>query len=222
MNKSLDYFPGELEATMAATFTRAARLRQWLGQPDADPFLKECKSVFDKAFGGRQSDGEDVSPENEPTQSRTQSVPPELMTLINDTRIHLAARYKDKESGIIYSRSTTHVGNSLIMFYTNGDFKQTPVPGSIQYIIETPGKSPTVRFAVSCQLPAPPNSIDPFFPYVDFPAKVFSTKLSPTLKVVEPDWVFAHYARWNIDAERAVVLTLARVSRDTLSSNLLI
>jgi len=206
---------------MAATFTRAARLRQWLGRPDSDPFLKECKWVFDKAFGSGQSVDEHVSSNNEPAHCRTQSIPPKLASLINDTRVHLAARYKDEE-GIIYSRAATHVGNSLIMFYPDGNFKHTPVPGSIQYIIETPGKSSTVRFAVSCQLPAPPNSIDPFLPYVDFPGKIFSTELSPTLKIVQPDWVFAHYARWNIDAERAVVLTLSQVSQDTRSQNIFV
>jgi hypothetical protein len=42
---------GQLEATMGVSFIKAGKLKHWLARPDCPEFLKECKVVFDKAFG---------------------------------------------------------------------------------------------------------------------------------------------------------------------------
>ncbi|KAF9521984.1 hypothetical protein CPB83DRAFT_751682, partial [Crepidotus variabilis] len=42
---------GQIEATMFTLWIRAARLRMWLKRPDCPPALRECRKVFDKAFG---------------------------------------------------------------------------------------------------------------------------------------------------------------------------
>jgi hypothetical protein len=46
-----NHMHGELEATMAMSFLKGARLRQWINRPDCPAILKECKILFDKAFG---------------------------------------------------------------------------------------------------------------------------------------------------------------------------
>jgi hypothetical protein len=54
---------GELEATMTVSFLKDARLRQWINRPDCPTILKECKVLFDKAFGN------DVSMDDKPADS---------------------------------------------------------------------------------------------------------------------------------------------------------
>ncbi|KJA14083.1 hypothetical protein HYPSUDRAFT_150821, partial [Hypholoma sublateritium FD-334 SS-4] len=41
---------------------------------------------------------------------------------------------------------------------------------------------------------------------------VYSPSLSSDLSLVQPTWVLSHYARWKLDEDRVVVLTLSRVS----------
>ncbi|KJA13345.1 hypothetical protein HYPSUDRAFT_151691, partial [Hypholoma sublateritium FD-334 SS-4] len=41
---------------------------------------------------------------------------------------------------------------------------------------------------------------------------IYSPGLSSDLSLVQPTWVLSHYARWKLDEDRAVVLTLSRVS----------
>ncbi|KJA13070.1 hypothetical protein HYPSUDRAFT_151982, partial [Hypholoma sublateritium FD-334 SS-4] len=109
-----------------------------------------------------------------------------------------------------FSRASTHMGNSLIMHYPAGNFETDPIPGSIEYIIVK--KNMEVLYAVHMQTPAPAGTVDPFRSYPHFPAKVYSQSLSSDLSLVQLTWVLSHYARWKLDEDRVVVLTLSRVS----------
>ena len=42
---------------------------------------------------------------------------------------------KDK-TGVVYSHTSTDIGNSLIFFYPQGNRLLKPIPGSIKYIYE--------------------------------------------------------------------------------------
>ncbi|KAF8953884.1 hypothetical protein BDZ97DRAFT_1678653 [Flammula alnicola] len=170
---------------MLNSFTRAGKLKRWLARPDCPPFLKACKAAFDKAFG----------------QEREQD------TWQNDD---VALRARHRFDNVFFSHASTHVGNSLILYYPDGDYGATPLPGSIEYIVVTKNKG--VVYAVRRQLPAPSGSLDPFRFYPHFLAKTYSTTLSTDLQIIYPEWVISHYARWKLDKDRAVVLTLSRVS----------
>jgi len=195
---------GELEATMGASFIKAAKLRHWLARPDCPEFLKECKIVFDKAFGSEwnTSNSETIA------ESAFRPVPNALEGIISERRVALRARHKFDNA--FFCCSSTHVGNSLILFYPGGNRSETPVPGSIEYIVAKPNND--IVYVVRRQLPAPPGALDPFRFYLHFPAKIYSPELSKQRQVIQPEWVFSHYARWNFDKDRAVVLTLSRVS----------
>ena len=195
---------GELETTMGATFIKAAKLKHWLARPDCPEFLKECKIVFDKAFGSTwtKSDSEIIA------ESAFRPVPDALRGIISERRVALRARHKFDNT--FFCRSSTHVGNSLVLFYPGGNRSETPVPGSIEYIVAKPNNN--IVYVVRQQLPAPPGALDPFRFYPHFPAKIYSRELSKQRQVVQPDSVLSHYARWNFDKDRAVVLTLSRVS----------
>jgi hypothetical protein len=189
---------------MLSSFSRAAKLKHWLSRPDQPQILKECKKVFDKAFGVLMNPDLD----NEVAQSAFGPVPDVLRSIVADRKIALRAYHKFDD--VTFSRNSTHVGNSLVLFYPGGNHTTSPVPGTIEYIIVRQDSS--VRYAICQQLPAPTGTIDPFLPYHHFRATVYSTSLSSTLELISPEWVMSHFARWNMDANRAVVLTLSRVS----------
>ena len=201
---------GQLEATMGASYIKAAKLKHWLVRPDCPEFLKECKKVFDKAFGNATatSDSETIA------KSAFGPVPEALRGIISERRVTLHAQHKFDNT--FFSHTSTHVGNSLVLFYPGGDSSKTPVPGSIEYIVAKSNND--IVYVVRPQLPAPPDALDPFCFYPHFPAKIYSPDLSDQRQVIQPDWVISHFARWNMDKDRAVVLTLSHVSAYLLYS----
>ncbi|KAF8237594.1 hypothetical protein L208DRAFT_1246344, partial [Tricholoma matsutake] len=192
---------GELEPTLLKSYICASKLRQWIGRRDCPDFIKECKTVFDRAFATEKgSDSVDALP-----ASAFGPVPPELCRLVKDREIALRARHQI--GSILFARSSTHLGNSLVLFYPGGD---TPIPGSIKYIVSpASGKAPF--YIVQWQLAASPNIVDPFSRYPYFKAKMYSSKMSVNLEVVHVDWVVSHFAWWEVTQEHAVILNLSRV-----------
>ena len=158
--------------------------------------------IFDKAFG--QSSVSDY-----PAASAFGPVPESLRDVIPGPKIALRARHTFCD--IVYSRCSTHVGNSLVAFYSGGNRSSHPVPGSIQYIVVYPNQD--VVYLVKRQMPAAPGLIDPYAEYPHFPARLYTNALSPNLELVRPDWILSHYARWAIDNDHVVVLVLSHVSQ---------
>ena len=195
---------------MLSTYSKAAKLRLWLARPDCPDFIRECKNIFNAAFPNRkpnETDNDDMA------ESAYGPVPTELRPLISECQVALRARHRF--NSVVFARSSTHVGNSLVMFHPEGNTSISPTPASIKYIVVLPEVNGLQRtlYTVYRQLETTPGSIDPFAPYAPyFPAKVYSTNLSPNLELISPDWVLSHYARWQLDRDRAVVLTLSRVS----------
>lgn len=189
---------------MLSAFSRAAKLKQWIARPDCPAFLKECKRYFDKAFSTTPEDSNHVA------DSAFRTVPPELRATI-PAGPKVAVRAQHLHDGVVFSRSKTHVGNSLIMYYPDGNRRDPPIPAEIENIVV--GMDQRYTYVVRRQLPAPPGTVDPFAPYLHFPAKVFSSKISSTLETVSPEWVMSHYARWKLDKDRVVVLNLSRVRK---------
>ncbi|KAI5993442.1 hypothetical protein EDD15DRAFT_2437983 [Pisolithus albus] len=128
---------GELEETMMLSYLKAARLRAWLSGPRCPTAVQECKILLDRAY--RLTEVEDNfgnDPDDESVQVPTSAVPtatPEdLYHIVHQRTVVLRAHLRHE--GVIYSRSSTHIGNSLIMFYPQGVRTSSPVPGSIKYI----------------------------------------------------------------------------------------
>ena len=177
---------GELEATMGASFIKAARLKHWLACPDCPKFLKECKIVFDKAYGSARttSDPEIIA------ESVFRPIPDALKGIISERQAALCAHHKFDNA--FFCRSSTHVGNSLVLFYPGGNHSETPIPGSIEYIVAKPNND--IVYVVRLQLPAPPGALDPFRFYLHFPAKIYSSELSKQRLVIRPAWMTSHYS----------------------------
>jgi hypothetical protein len=202
---------------MLRSFIKAASLKRWLGRSDCPPAIKECKVLFDKAYASKKDEypglaplGDDIEESNE---QRFVSVPSDLQPLINGSKVMLRARCH--LHGVVYARSSTHLGNSLVHFYPGGNKSSPPIPGSIKYIFATQN---TVAFAVQRHLNMRPGTVDPFAAYPDFPARLYASTLADELEVVELDWVTCHFARWQISSEHVVVLSLSKVRAKITSS----
>ena len=140
--------------------------------------------------------------------STPKTIPHNLKAMLNisQTKIYLRARIKIQ--GICYTCSETHIGNSLVHFYLNGDWGKSCVPGQIKYIHSTDGVH--YALAIQQQIPLPDDCLDPFAQYLHFPAKTYSSKHS-SLELVDLDWIFCHYACWDLSPSYSVVLSLSRV-----------
>ena len=199
---------GEAEATMLHSFLRAAKLRRWIRRPDCPASLLQVKMFFEKAFGGASIDPGPASEEPEGTSGEAtmhcSSIPEDLREAMPEADRYNAvvvARYE--HGGVIFARSSTHLGNSLIRYCTadgREDF------GSIKYIYKS-GRD--VKFAVQHHLPA--HGDDPFSSYKDFPATIRSPQLSVTLECITPTQVICHFARWTISSGTVAVLPLYKV-----------
>jgi hypothetical protein len=193
---------------------KAAKVRRWLSRPDCPAVLREVKDLFDKAYSPKYDDysnmGEDPDDFDDTTPSDSPAkgiIPTDLRPLVTGNRVTLQARFK--HGGVVYARSSTHTGNSLVYFYPCGNKSSRPVPGSIKYVFNDGGR---VAFAVQRQLDMYPGTVDPFVHYPDFPARLYSSSLADQIEKVEVEWVQSHFARWKISREHAVVLNLSKVS----------
>lgn len=145
--------PGEFESTMTMSFLRATKLRRWLSRPDCPEVVHICKEYFDKAFTPSST----LHKSTTLVSMRPVDVPDELCLLIGKRKATLQAYVH--YDGATYSWSSTHLGNSLILFYPNGDFTVKPVPASITYIYH---ERNSIRLAVQRQNRLPSTFPDPF------------------------------------------------------------
>jgi hypothetical protein len=193
-----------MESTLLHSFLKASKLRRWLADPSCPDFIKEIKALYDKIYTPA------ISPEDdESIPSRPRTIPEDLRLLAAKSSRTVFMRARIKVRDIVYSSSQTHLGNSLIQFYPEGDKTRSLVPGSIKYIYSADGRH--YSLAVQRQLPIETLEVDPFNQYPYFPAQTYSTQLSTALEHVCTDWIFGHYARWDFSSDRAVVLSLSRV-----------
>ena len=129
---------------MMHSYLKGAKLCAWLSHRDCPPTVKECKVLFDWAYhahGLLSSNLDNINTFDDvrtPETSNVTQIPEDLENLIHWCKVVLHAHVKSFQ-GIVYSRCTTHLGNSLILFHPNGNQASTAIPGSIAYIYEKEG-----------------------------------------------------------------------------------
>ncbi|KAG2740030.1 hypothetical protein P692DRAFT_20755838 [Suillus brevipes Sb2] len=199
-------YAGQQESTLLRSYIKAAKLKCWLNRPSCPPIFREVKLLFDKFVSPSiNANPSDVS-ENRPLPPTTkENIPEDLRHLIQVRRAVLHAR--TLHEGFVYTRDSTHVGNSLILYYPDGLRNVQPTPGTIKYIFET---ERGVCFAVRYHLPLH-SHLDPFRHYPHFPAHLFSSALAEHLTIVMPEWVVSHLARWNFSPQHIVAVSLSQV-----------
>lgn len=174
-------------------FMQRADFRRWLSQPNDNLLIQHVKGLIDQFFGGTKHN--DEAHLQQMTEADAEAIhrgkathaPRELQT--TSKTVYMRARFRVKD--VIYARRSTHLGNSLIIFYVGGDRTNSAVPGSIEYIYEDNG---VIRFATRRYLDW--NGRDPFSRWPDFPAKIWSTKQYDRLETVELNWVMSHFAQY--------------------------
>lgn len=210
-------FLGELKNTMLQSYLKGAKLCSWLSHSDCPTAVRECKVLLlDQAYhflDGNQNishNGLVMTTES----PKVTKVLGNLQVILRWQTVILHVHIKDKTS-VVYSRASTCIGNSLILFYTQGNYSLKPVPGSIKYIYK---EEDSYVFAVQRQLLLSEDKSDPFAAYPHFPAWQYSAALQGTLKCIHFSWVCGYYACWAISDDQVVVLNLSRVSWFPLSS----
>jgi hypothetical protein len=183
------YHIGEYEPTLLRSFIRAARLRYWLASPGRSTAILQCKNLLDKLLP-------DTSPAN--------SMPDNSSDIPSQSGItsELAGL---KLGGVLYNRSSTHLGNSLIRFYPFGNQKLSPVVGQIKSIHTRDGRS---FFNIHRQLMKPASINDPFRHYPDIPIQLYSSGLASDIETIPVQWVLGHIARYPLSSKLAVVVSL--------------
>ena len=134
------------------------------------------------------------------------TIPVDLRLLLASFQHHITIRARLRHNGVMLATSKTHIRNSLVQFCPQGN-RSTLIPGSIKYIYQE-----CRRFVLAIQWQFPSiNASDPYSIYPHFPAKLYSSSLSQELERVEPDWIYAHHARWKVSCTQSAVLSLSRV-----------
>ncbi|KIJ10150.1 hypothetical protein PAXINDRAFT_86481, partial [Paxillus involutus ATCC 200175] len=195
---------GKIEVTILQSFIQGTRLRCWLSRSDCPPAIKECKALFDKHITGSREPAFSLPPPSIAADKQQSPVPHDLASLVSHKHATFHACYD--QGGMLYSRHSTHTGNSLILFYAPGS--RAAIPARIKYIFGTNGH---VQFAVQRYLDADPGAADPFRHYSHFPARLYSKELQSNLKLVDPGKVLSHFAQWQFSADHIVVLALTKV-----------
>ena len=123
---------------MIQLYLKAAKLRGWLCRPQCPPAIHKCKILLDRAYRNFDQyydlDGEakDLDNVQIPATTILTPVSQDLYALILECTAVLRAYLRHE--GVMYSQSSTHISNSLILFYPQGDCALSSVPGSIKYI----------------------------------------------------------------------------------------
>ncbi|KAG0697707.1 hypothetical protein DFH29DRAFT_811325, partial [Suillus ampliporus] len=159
---------GQQESTLLWSYIKAAKLKYWLNRPSYPPVFREVKWLFDRF----------VSPSINANPSDVSEV---QQAVLHTYILH---------EGSIYTHDSTHVGNSLILYYPGSLRSVEPTPGTIKYIFET---EQGVCFAIRHYLPLHSHS-DPFRHYPQFLAHLFSSALAEHLTIIMPEWVVSHFA----------------------------
>lgn len=166
---------------MLHSFLKANRLKHWLARPDCPPAIKECKILFDRLS----------SP-----------------TTISKPAGQSSSPARIQHDGLFYTKSTTHLGNSLILFSPGGDTATPLVPGQIKHISNS-GNITT--FFVHRHLPLESGITDPFEPYIHIPIKLYSSQLNSRLEIVQINWMAGHFALCPLSDKHVAVVSLSRV-----------
>jgi hypothetical protein len=103
---------------------------------DALIFIKECKILFNKSFGSKFREStvfKDISH----TDRLSVLTPLELLFLLGKNKVSLGVH--TVHVGVMYIRSSMHLENSLVLYYSGSDTLRESVASSIKYIFTRDG-----------------------------------------------------------------------------------
>ncbi|KAJ3850935.1 hypothetical protein EV368DRAFT_44220 [Lentinula lateritia] len=219
---------GQLEYTLLKVFYKGALFRRWLMRPDCPNILKLCKYLLDKAYGYNtvesdedDSDVLDGTEVAEMMEGKSNNPPPGHKVISGSVKLplKLAKRVGNLQPRCysqipaakgFYSIPSRVVGNSYVCYHQTKDVQKPWVAGQIQYIFEDEGE---IKLAIRPSKPFTGHR-DPFAQFVDqgFDCRAVSSQFLDCYDIVTVDFIVGHTARWEIEADFVVVLSLGRVS----------
>jgi hypothetical protein len=203
---------GELEATIHRAFVDGGNLRRWLSRPSCPDIIRACKQLFDKVYAPKRDNYtlEQMLTASEDGDAGTLSKVPDDLAPLLETRPTTVLRARLKIDGTIFSRQSTHDGNSHIIFRPTENASDEPVPGSIQYIFLKDG---VFTFAVRRYRPLSASIPDPFMKWSGiFRAKLWSADMEPDLVPVNPQRVLSYCVKYQFAEDKIVILRLGKVN----------
>ncbi|KAL4075053.1 hypothetical protein V8B97DRAFT_2022634 [Scleroderma yunnanense] len=154
---------------MLHSYLKGAKLCAWLSHPDCPPTIQECKILLDQIYH---------------THMHDHALPLNLHDLdsFDNVRVPETWNATYTTGGVFYSQCSTHLRNSQIFFYPNGNQASPAVPGCL------------LHFAVWRQCALVKNTADPFAAYPHFLVKMYSSTLKAKLECVKMSWAISHHA----------------------------
>jgi hypothetical protein len=189
-----------MESTVHRSFIRGAGLRRWMARPDAHPLIKAAKNLFDKIYTQKSEDHPMVMPSLDDDDDQ------------HSEDVASAAAQSDmprfRYRGVTYTRSKTHLGNSGVMFYPNGDLGKLPIPGLIDRI-DCKGQG-NIQLYIKYNLPSRLKR-DPFLQWPEFGAQMWSNKYASSPSKIGLDGIASQMMWFSIDDQYCVVKAVSRV-----------
>lgn len=191
--------------------SRGSAFRQWLCREDCPTLLKSVARLLDKA-SNNDADIEMVDDiEDEMVENEMLEITADMIPGLAISGAHFLSRVQAPR-GFYTIPSALGVGNSYVGFHPNGDRSSEWVAGRIHHIFKD--ISGGTKLAIKRSIALTQGVSDPFraFWANGFQAKLVSTEFSNELEIVDIDWIRGHSARWELDANLAVILDLSKVS----------
>ncbi|KAJ3781040.1 hypothetical protein GGU10DRAFT_278292 [Lentinula aff. detonsa] len=218
--------PGEFEHTLQHSFCGGAFFRQWMMRPNAPPILQYCQKLIDKAYNYDHrpvlhDDAAETTLEliesnfAHPISKKTIASAPELTKLLGLDPFESFTRIPATKGDYTIPIEGA-LGNSYICFQPERNYQpgQEWVAAQIQHIFRRHKNSP-IQFAIHRSQSPRVTVTDPFCDFWanGFEAKLFSSKFSHTLEIIDMKQVAAHSARWTITDDLVIAVNLCSVSQ---------
>ncbi|KAJ3744493.1 hypothetical protein DFH05DRAFT_1525542 [Lentinula detonsa] len=213
--------PGEFEHTLQHSFCGGAFFRQWMMRPNAPPILQYCQKLIDKAYNYDHrpvlhDDAAETTLEliesnfAHPISKKTIASAPELTKLLGLDPFESFTRIPATKGDYTIPIEGA-LGNSYICFQPERNYQpgQEWVAAQIQHIFRRHKNSP-IQFAIHRSQSPRVTVTDPFCDFWanGFEAKLFSSKFSHTLEIIDMKQVAAHSARWTITDDLVIAVNL--------------
>ena len=213
---------GQPEPSIHERFIAFSKVKVWSSRPDCPEVIQECRTIYDNLYPdsadihdahststaeSEEEDGESQERVAQRSRKRT-ALPIHLRSLLPVSPTISYARHVYR--GVVYSTSSCHEGNSLVLVRPSGSLSKEGVPGIIEDICLN--ERDEVVYAVRLYAPLRRGLRDPFRSFPDFPARAFSPELLARPCIIRPQWVVGHFARYRLRPDAIAVLSLSKVS----------
>jgi hypothetical protein len=200
---------GETAASMSRLFCRTNTLVRILKQMEGtNTPVALLMRIFNYSFG--QENGILIAKKKTANRGR-ESLPSRLLAALESKGLPLSGvlSANHRISGKVFSRQTTHKGNSGIFYSIPfGSTTSRSVPGVIEYIY-TSGEQ--TFYAVNRFKSYTGCIVNPFQSYPALHTSVFSTSLEDNLEIIHERDILGHLARFDMDSHRALIINLEKI-----------